>query len=140
MTVTGLVRFSVSMDARLLERFDRFIAEKGYTSRSEALRDLIRDSLVESEWAAGDREVVGVVSLLYDHHTRGLSESLTAVQHEYNTVVTTVHVHLDHQHCFEALVVKGKAAVIREMADRLGSLKGVKHARVTLGSSGKDLP
>jgi len=139
--MSDLVRFSVSMDSRLLERFDRLIAEKGYQSRSEALRDLIRDHLVEEEWASADAEVVGVVSILYDHHTRGLDETLTAVQHDYHeTVVSAIHVHLDHHNCFEALVVKGRAEDIRRMADRLGSLRGVKHARVTVSSSGRDLP
>jgi len=139
--MSELVRFSVSMDSRLLEKFDRVIAEKGYESRSEALRDLIRDNLVEGEWADGEAEVVGVVSLLYDHHTRGLGETLTGVQHDYHeTVVSAVHVHLDHHNCFEALVVKGRAGDIHRMADRLGSLRGVKHARITVSSSGRGLP
>lgn len=136
-----LVRFSVSMEARLLERFDEIISEQGYASRSEALRDLIRDKLVQGEWADETTEVVGVVSLLYDHHTKGLAEALTEVQHDHQTtVVSSVHVHLDHHHCFEALVVKGEAGRIRRLADRLASLRGVKHVRVAVSSSGRDLP
>ncbi|MEW6032891.1 MAG: nickel-responsive transcriptional regulator NikR [Bacillota bacterium] len=136
-----LARFSVSMDERLLDRFDRLIGRKGYQNRSEALRDLIRDRLVEEEWSGGEADVVGVVSLLYDHHTKGLVEALTGVQHDYGeNVVSAIHVHLDHHNCFEALVVKGRAASIREMADRLGSLRGVKHTRLTFSSSGRDLP
>jgi CopG family nickel-responsive transcriptional regulator len=136
-----LVRFSVSMDERLLEKFDDLLARMGYESRSEALRDLIRERLVEDEWASGDSDVVGVVSLLYDHHTKGVGETLTAVQHDHgDTVVSAIHVHLDHHNCFEALVVRGRAATIRTMAERLASLRGVKHARLTLSSSGQDLP
>ena len=136
-----LVRFSVSMDERLLEKFDDLIRRMGYDSRSEALRDLIRDRLVEDQWAAGESEVVGVVSLLYDHHIKGVSEALTAVQHGHGeTVVSAIHVHLDHHNCFEALVVRGGAGAIRGMTERLASLRGVKHARLTLSSSGHDLP
>ncbi|GKS57102.1 putative nickel-responsive regulator [Nitrospira sp.] len=134
-----LVRFGVSLDGQLLRAFDRLIEAKGYATRSEALRDLIRANLVEAEWAA-NRETVGSVTIVYDHHVRDLSRKLTHIQHDFQGhVLAGMHVHLDHDHCLEVLVVKGKGAEIRKVADALLSVKGVKHGKLTLATTGKGL-
>ncbi len=136
----GLVRFGVAVNEKILADFDRAIAEQGYENRSEAIRDLIRAHLVEREWDKGDEEVVGTVTLVYDHHGRGLGEYLTDIQHDHQPlVVSTVHVHLDHDNCLEVLVVRGKSRDVRMLADRLTSVKGVKHGKLTTTSTGKDL-
>lgn len=135
-----LLRFGVSMERRLLELFDRMIAKRGYRNRSEAIRDLVRDKLVEEEWAAGSREVVGTLTIIYDHHTRELQSRMTELQHTYHAhVISTLHVHLDHHNCLEVLVVRGRPRDIRGLSDGLLSLKGVKHGRLAATSSGKNL-
>lgn len=134
-----LVRFGVSIPRELLERYDRMVRAKGYTSRSEALRDLIRNALVEQEWQE-EREVAGTLTLVYDHHTGDLPGALTGLQHEHHhLIVSVLHVHLDRHTCLEVLVVRGKPRELRGLADRLGSLKGVKHSRLTTTTLGKDL-
>lgn len=136
----GLSRFGVSMDDELLSSFDRLIARKGYANRSEAIRDLIRDYLVEEEWQAGEGEVAGTITIVYDHHTNRLSEILNELQHDYHhLIISTMHVHLDHYHCLEALVVKGRPQEARMVAERLISVKGVKHGKLSITSTGKDL-
>ena len=135
-----LSRIGVAIDSDLLKKFDGLIARRGYTNRSEAFRDLIRDKLVEESWENPERKVVGTISIVYDHHVRLLNERLTGVQHEhYHHVLSTLHVHLDHDHCLEVLVVRGRAAAVRAVADALISAKGVKHGRLTITSSGADL-
>jgi CopG family transcriptional regulator, nickel-responsive regulator len=131
--MSRLSRIGVAIDSDLLKSFDELIAKRGYTNRSEAFRDLIRDDLVETAWQSPDSEVVGTVALVYDHHVRRLSDRLTDMQHEFHDqVLSTLHVHLDHHHCLEVLVVKGKAAVIQKFADALIATKGVKHGRLTI--------
>ena len=135
-----LSRIGVAIDADLLEKFDVLISKRGYTNRSEAFRDLIRDELVERAWESPDSPVIGTVTLVYDHHVRMLSEKLTDLQHgSYHNILSTLHVHLDHDNCLEVLVVKGKAAAVRKIADALISTKGVKHGRLTITSSGAEL-
>jgi CopG family nickel-responsive transcriptional regulator len=135
-----LSRIGVAIDSDLLKKFDDLISKRGYTNRSEAFRDLIRDELVEESWEAPDRKVVGTVSIVYDHHVRLLNEKLTGVQHEhYHQVLSTLHVHLDHDHCLEVLIVRGKASEVRKIADALISTKGVKHGRLTITTSGAGL-
>jgi CopG family nickel-responsive transcriptional regulator len=135
-----LSRIGVAIDADLLEKFDVLISKRGYTNRSEAFRDLIRDELVEKAWESPDSPVIGTVTLVYDHHVRMLSEKLTDLQHgSYHNILSTLHVHLDHDNCLEVLVVKGKAAAVRKIADALISTKGVKHGRLTITSSGAEL-
>jgi len=132
----NLVRFSVSIDEGLISAFDGLCRKRGYTTRSEAIRDAIRRQLVQHEWEAGD-EVAGVVTLLYDHHRAGLSETLTEIQHHaLGCVISTTHVHLDHDNCLEFIAVKGEARAIEQLADRLISLKGVKHGELTATSTG----
>lgn len=136
----GLVRFGVAVNGKVLSDFDRAIQEQGYANRSEAIRDLIRAHLVEREWDGGDQEVVGTITLVYDHHGRGLGEHLTDIQHDHQAlVISTLHVHLDHDNCLEVLVVRGRSAVIRRLADSLISVKGVKHGRLTMTSTGRGL-
>ncbi len=135
-----LSRIGVAIDSELLEKFDRLIGQRGYTNRSEAFRDLIRDELVEKSWESPESNVVGTVTLVYDHHVRLLSERLTDMQHEYHkSILSTLHVHLDHDNCLEVLVVKGKAGAVRKVADALISTKGVKHGRLTITTSGAEL-
>ena len=136
----SLSRIGVAIDSTLLKKFDAHIARRGYTSRSEAFRDLIRDELVETAWERPENQVVGTVTLVYNHHVRMLNERLTNLQHEsFHNVLSTMHVHLDHDNCLEVLVVRGKASAVRQIADALISTKGVKHGRLTITTSGEDL-
>ena len=136
----GLSRIGVAIDSDLLDKFDRLIAQRGYTNRSEAFRDMIRDELVEKAWESPESQVVGTVTLVYDHHVRLLSEKLTDIQHDFHrSILSTLHVHLDRDHCLEVLVVRGRAADVRGVADALISAKGVKHGRLTITTSGADL-
>jgi len=138
--VAKIVRFGVSMSATLLEQFDQLVSEQGYANRSEAIRDLVRDALVTREWEEGDGEVAGTITLMYDHHTVGLSDTLTEVQHEYHDlIISTLHVHLDHRNCLETVIVKGAPHLAKQLADQLISLKGVIHGKLTLTSTGRDL-
>ena len=135
-----LSRIGVAIDRGLLEKFDKLIGRRGYTNRSEAFRDLIREELVEEAWESPAAHVVGTVTLVYDHHVRLLSEKLTAIQHDYHhSILSTLHVHLDHDHCLEVLVVRGQSAVVRKVADILISTKGVKHGRLTITTTGREL-
>jgi CopG family nickel-responsive transcriptional regulator len=135
-----LSRVGVAIDSDLLKKFDDLIAGRGYTNRSEAFRDLIRDAMIEHKAERSDSVMVGTVTLVYDHHVRRLSEKLTDMQHEhFHNVLSTLHVHLDHDHCLEVVVLKGKSSAVRRMADALISAKGVKHGRLTITSSGAGL-
>jgi len=139
-TLSKLVRFGVSIDENLLKKFDALIMKRGYNNRSEAIRDMIRNQLVETSWSSGEEEVAGTITLVYDHHVRGLSDMLTEIQHNYyQLILSTMHLHLDHHHCLEVLAVQGKAVEVRKVAESLISVKGVKHGRLTITSTGKDL-
>ncbi len=134
-----LVRLGVSVDHHLLDDFDRLIQRRKYTNRSEALRDLIRDNLVGQEWDE-DRETVGTITFVYDHHVRDLTRKLTDIQHRYQKLILSgMHVHLDHDHCLEVLVVKGRGSEIKKVSDALVSVKGVKHGKLTMTTTGKSL-
>ncbi len=138
--MSELKRFGISIDEELLKRFDKEIVEKGYSNRSEAIRDLIRSQLVELEWEDESEEVAGTITLVYNHHTRGLSDLLTELQHSFHELIlSTMHVHLDHHNCLEILVIKGRAGEAKEVADRLLSVKGVLHGKLTVTSTGKKL-
>jgi len=133
------VRFGVSLDHHLLEKFDRMIQDKDYTNRSEALRDLIRNHLVEEEWGA-NKETVGTITIVYGHEVRELEEALTGLQHRARRLIkSTLHVHLDEDNCLEVLVVQGKSAEIKKIADRLIGMKGVKHGKLAMTTTGKGL-
>jgi CopG family transcriptional regulator, nickel-responsive regulator len=135
-----LVRFGISMPEDLLEKFDGIAARRGYSNRSEAIRDLIRDRLVEEEWASEEEEVAGTITLVYDHHIKGLSPLLLEQQHEFHDLIlTSTHVHLDHHNCLEVLIIRGRAADAKKVAEKLISLKGIKHGRLTIASTGRGL-
>ncbi len=138
--MSKLQRFGISIEEDLLKRFDEEIVKKGYQNRSEAIRDLIRNHLVELEWKDDKEEVAGTISLVYDHHTRGLADLLTELQHSYHQLIlSTMHVHLDHHNCLEILVIKGKVKEANEVANQLLSVKGVLHGKLTVTSTGKKL-
>ncbi|WP_022846657.1 MULTISPECIES: nickel-responsive transcriptional regulator NikR [unclassified Desulfurobacterium] len=130
--MAGIVRFGISIDGKLLERFDEYIEKKGYVSRSEAVRDLIRNALIE-ESVGEDREVFGTITIVFDHHQKELEDKLTEIEHQHlGNIISSLHVHIDHHHCMETIVVKGKASEIRELADRIISQKGVKHGKLVV--------
>ncbi|MGA9585911.1 MAG: nickel-responsive transcriptional regulator NikR [Terracidiphilus sp.] len=131
-----LSRIGVALDSDLLKRFDDFISRLGYTNRSEAFRDLIRDRLVAEQTATPSAIVVGTVTLIYDHHAHGVTEKLTEIQHaNHQLVVSTSHAHLDHDSCLEVLIVHGKSGQVEEFAGRLIGLKGVQHGRLVMTST-----
>lgn len=137
--MSRLVRFGVSLGRDLLDRFDALVAERGYASRSEAFRDLIRGALVEEEWRGGG-EVAGAVTLVYAHHKKDLVNRLTEIQHDaHDLIVSTQHIHLDHDHCLEIVAVRGRAADVRRLADSLRSVKGVLQGTVNMASTGRKL-
>jgi CopG family nickel-responsive transcriptional regulator len=128
-----LSRIGIALDSDLLKRFDRLIGQRGYTNRSEAFRDLIRDQLVTEQTATPEAAVVGTITIIYDHHDSGITEKLTDAQHEnHELVVSTSHVHFNHDSCLEVLIVHGKSAKVEQFADRLIGLKGVQHGRLVM--------
>ena len=136
--MSDLVRFGVSIDEHLLDQFDEHIAEKSYVNRSEALRDLIRGALVEDQWDAGDAEAIGTVTLVYDHHSHDLADKLSDHQHSHHEeIVSTLHVHLDADHCLEVVVLRGVARDLKRIADGLIGTKGVKHGRFVATTTGE---
>jgi CopG family nickel-responsive transcriptional regulator len=137
---TMLKRFGVSIPEELLKKLDRLAGRKGYTNRSEAIRDLIRDRFVEEEWEEGDKEVVGTVSLVYNHDCHELADKLSGLQHtHYKNIISATHIHLDQHNCLEVLVLKGKGRKVKELADRLISAKGVKHGKLVTTTTGKEI-
>ncbi len=136
-----VTRFSVSLPAQLARQLDQMVREQGYTNRSLAVADMIRDRLVEHRQKLGDREIAGTITLVYDHHKPHVQATLTDIQHDHHEViVSTLHVHLDHDNCLEVLVVRGRAGVIKRIADELIAAKGVKHGKLTVTTTGQDLP
>ena len=138
--MSNLTRIGIAVGADLLDKFDVLIHERGYENRSEAFRDLIRNELVKASWELPDTEVVGSVTLVYDHHVRLLNKKLLDLQHNaHESILSTLHVHLDHDNCLEVLLIKGTAAKVQHLANAIISTKGVKHGRLTISSIGKDL-
>lgn len=136
-----LTRTGIAIDADLLARFDRFISKQGYMNRSEAFRDLIRDRLVGAAVEAPEAQVVGTITLIYDHHSRLLPNKLMDLQHNHHDVIiATTHAHLDHNTCLEVVVVKGQAKQVQRLADLLIGTKGVRHGRVVMSSPAVVLP
>ncbi|HPA44202.1 MAG TPA: nickel-responsive transcriptional regulator NikR [bacterium] len=134
------VRFGVSISPELIEQFDELLTRRGYTNRSEAIRDLIRKELVEQEEIEG-KEMVGTLTIIYDHHVRELSEELIRFQHDHHMhVLSSLHIHLDHNNCLEVIVVRGGGPKIKHLADRILATKGVKHGRMVITSTGGELP
>ena len=134
-----LKRFSVSLKQNLLADFDKFIRRCQYSNRSEAVRDLIRKALVLREWEA-DKNVIGVITLVYDHHQHQLQETITQLQHDFHEhIVSTTHVHMDHDNCLEVIIIRGKALEVRDLSERLIATKGVKNGDLSMSSTGKHL-
>jgi len=137
--MSSLVRTGISLDSELLERFDRAIAHQGYGSRSEAIRDLVRERAVSVD-VASNKVVIGTITLVYNHHQRTLTEQLLEAQHHYHgKVLATTHVHLDSHNCLEVIILKGHSGEVQHLADRLLSLRGVKHGKLVLTTTGKGL-
>jgi len=131
-----LRRFSVSLEEDLLGKFDEYIGKHGYSNRSEAVRDLIRKGLVKQEWESNS-QVVGVITLVYDHHRPQLQERVTELQHTfYHIITSTTHVHMDHHNCLEVTITKGRASEVQELAQQLIALRGVKDGSLTMSSTG----
>lgn len=136
-----VARIGIAIGEDLLKEFDQLIAGRGYANRSEAFRDLIRNELVNEISGSSDSEVCGTITLVYDHHVRLLLEKLNSLQHDYHSaILTTVHVHLDHDNCMEVILVKGKSSLVRNLANTLIATKGVKHGRFVITTSGRHLP
>ncbi len=136
---TKLTRFGVSMEENLLKQFDDMIISKGYPSRSEAVRDFIRDSLLQEKWTLGDEMVAGTILLFYDHHSTNLVNEMMNIQHDYHEMVlTSTHIHVDHNNCLELIVVKGKSKLLKELSDKLIPLKGVFYGKLTVAPIAKD--
>ena len=137
--MSELVRFGVSLEKSLLDRFDDLIRAKQYTNRSEALRDLIRQELVQREWQGG-KDVAGAITLIYDHHKRDIMSRVTDTQHEFQKVIiSTQHIHLDHHNCLEIVAARGRAEEVLKLADALRSIKGVRHATLSMSSTGREI-
>jgi CopG family transcriptional regulator, nickel-responsive regulator len=137
--MSELVRFGVSLEKPLLERFDDLIRERQYTNRSEALRDMIRKELVRREWQEG-RDVAGAITLIYDHHQREVLAKVTDTQHGFQKVIiSTQHIHLDHHNCLEIIAARGKAEEVQRLADALTSIKGVRHGTLSMSSTGREI-
>ena len=136
-----VVRFGVAMDEDLLARFDTLVARRGVAvNRSEAVRDLVRDALVDAEWEGSPDEVVGTVTMVFDHHASDLSDKLDALQHaHFERIVSSMHVHLDAHNCLEVIVVRGASADIRAIAETLLGTKGVKHGKLVTTTTGRHL-
>ena len=131
----GVTRIGVSLEPELLEKFDNSIRSKGYVSRSEAVRDLIRDSLAENEWKNEDQWMVGTIVLIYDHTLNSVGDKLTDIQHKHMaTVNTSVHVHLDREKCMEILICEGELKVLKDFANEVTSIKGVLRGRLTMAA------
>ncbi len=136
----NLARIGITIPENLLKEFDSLIERRGYETRSEAVRDLVRKEIVDEVSAMPSAEVYGTVTLVYDHHARLLLNKLTDIQHQYHdSVMSTVHVHLDHDNCLEVILVRGKSALVQKLANALIATKGVKHGRFVLTTSGRDL-
>jgi len=134
------VRFSISISPDLLKKFDQAIKERAYENRSKAIRDLIVNFIVDREWEKSDREVMGSLTILYDHESRGLLEKLLKIQHaRHENIISTMHMHIDERNCMEILAVKGYPNEIRELADKIMSCKGVKHGRLVMSITGAEI-
>jgi CopG family transcriptional regulator, nickel-responsive regulator len=132
----NLIRFGVSMENDLLKKFDHLIEKKGYSNRSEALRDLVREKFVEENVTDENQVVFGILTTVYDHHQRELDEKLTEFQHDnYQSIISTTHIHLNHHDCLEVIILKDKAGKIKKISDKLISFKGVKNGKLVLTSN-----
>lgn len=137
--MAGLARFGISAEKDLLNKFDRLMKARGYTNRSKAFSDIVRQELVKREWVEG-KEVAGAIIMIYDHHKRELVNKLMDIQHDFSKVImSTQHIHLDHDNCLEIVAIKGAAEKVQRLADILRAIKGVKHATLSMSSTGKGI-
>jgi CopG family nickel-responsive transcriptional regulator len=137
--MAGVTRFSISIESELLRRFLKLAKKHGWNNRSEALRNLMRDALVRDEWE-GDTEIVGTITIVYDHHKRELTDRLTSIQHDHHeSVLAATHIHLDHDNCLEMIAIKGTASEVQKIADELINTRGVKHGKVSATTTGRRL-
>lgn len=133
MSDSTLKRFGISMEGSLLRKFDSLVQQRGYENRSEAIRDLVREAIIQQTWEDGEQIIAGSVLLFYDHHQRNLLEEMTKIQHSvHDVILATTHFHLNHDSCLELIVVKGKAKDIQELSNKLTSLKGVSYGNFTV--------
>jgi CopG family nickel-responsive transcriptional regulator len=138
--MSDLVRISVSLEPDLAQQLEQLVRASRYTNRSEFVRDLVRQRLVEQEWAAARRTVIATITLVYNHHTRELSDRLVDIQHRHAAhILAATHVHLSHEMCAEMIMVRGKPALIRQLADELRQQRGVLHATVGTATTGEAL-
>src|SRR5579864_721102 len=134
-------RFSVSLQPKLLKQLDEMVDERGFGNRSLAIADMIRAQLVEHRQKHGNEEIAGTITLVYDHHKQHVQAALTDIQHDHHAeIISTVHVHLDHHNCLEVLVVRGLALLVKKIADELIAAKGVKHGKLTVTTTGVEMP
>lgn len=137
--MSELFRFGVSRDKALLDKFDRYIRDRNYSNRSEAFRDLIRQELIKKEWQEGD-DIAGAITMIYDHHRRDLLNKITDIQHDFQKIIlSSQHIHLDHDNCLEIVAVGGGSGRVIKLADMLKSIKGVKHCTLSMSSTGEHI-
>jgi len=135
--MADLVRFGVSLEKELLNKFDRYIKAKNYPNRSEAFRDLIRQELITKEWKSG-KEIAGAITLVYNHHKRELINKLTDIQHDFQKIIiSTQHIHLDHNNCLEIIAIEGSPKEAQRLANTLRAIKGVKHGTLSMSTTGR---
>jgi len=137
--MSELFRFGVSLEKGLLDKFDQLIKERNYTNRSEAFRDLIRQELVKKQWQQ-NKEIAGAITFIYDHHRRELLNKITDIQHDFQKlIISTQHIHLDHNNCLEIVAIRGNPKLAQRLQDSLKAIKGVKHSTLSMSSTGKDI-
>lgn len=137
--MADLVRFGVSLEKELLDKFDKYVRKKNYPNRSEAFRNLIRQELITREWQGGN-EIAGAITLVYNHHKRELVNKLIDIQHDFQKIIiSNQHIHLDHDNCLEIVALKGKPKEAQKLANILRSVKGVKHGTLSMSSTGRDI-
>jgi len=138
--MSKVTRFGVSLESQLLNQFDALIKKTGYKNRSEAIRDLIRNRLVRREWEGKEKEIIGILSLVYNHEKREVTETLNRIQHQHiGAIVSSTHIHLDAHNCLEVIILKGKNRIIEKISNQLQSTRNVKHGGLTRTTVGKDL-
>jgi CopG family nickel-responsive transcriptional regulator len=138
--MSELIRLSLSIEEPLYKQLEKLVDASGYQNRSEFIRDMIRDRLVSDEWKTLNHEVIGTITLVYDHHKRELSEKLTELQHEHHhQVMATTHLHLNRELCAEMIMVKGCPEDVRKLSNQLRKQKGVLHSGLTMSSTGQKL-
>lgn len=137
--MSNIIRFGVSLEKELVQEFDHYLKNNGHASSSEGIRDLIKETLVKEEWKSGE-VIAGAISLVYDHHRRELINKLTNTQHDFfQSIISTQHIHLDHNNCLEVIVVKGKPEEVKRLYNKLHSLKGIKHVAFMMTTIGKKI-